>query len=107
MIQNSSSQSADFRGKRVLSAFLLFRVEKCHQSKKNALESICLRKIFTSFGCFSKSLQGIVALYGHNDLRLGIKLFQVRGVIFINYRNYAQVSLFLIFLFSYYLICLC
>ena len=47
MFQNCSSQTLNFRGKRDLSAFLLFRVEKCHRSKKNAPESVPMRRIFT------------------------------------------------------------
>ena len=54
--QNASSGTPDFKGKRVLSAFLALGVEKCHRCKNKPSESVPPERMFTNGGTKKPSL---------------------------------------------------
>jgi hypothetical protein len=48
LLENASSQTLDFRGKRDLRPYFALGVEKCHRRKNKALERKAQRKILTN-----------------------------------------------------------
>jgi hypothetical protein len=74
LLQNASSQTADFKGKRVLSPYFPFRVEKCHPTKNKPSANDSSGRIFTNQQAFPNShsafsndfLSGLERIFLHN-----------------------------------------